>query len=42
MEGWLSAFADQGLVHWADDELTVIGHPTQAELAASRQPDARF
>lgn len=42
MEGWLGAFADMGLVRWTPDELVVLRPATEAELAASHLPDARF
>jgi GT2 family glycosyltransferase len=34
MDGWLQAFADQGLLEWTPDSLTVIRRPTQQEVDA--------
>lgn len=42
MEGWLTAFADMGLVRWDAEQLVVLRPVTDAELAASHLPDARF
>lgn len=33
MEGWLRAFCDQGLLHWTDERLEIVGTPS-AELVA--------
>jgi GT2 family glycosyltransferase len=39
MDGWLRAFAAQGLVRWDPDgdELTVLREPTAAEIEAARR-----
>jgi GT2 family glycosyltransferase len=39
MEGWLTAFAEQGLVRWHPDgdSIEVVRDPTEAELAAARK-----
>ncbi|WP_420605490.1 glycosyltransferase family 2 protein [Novosphingopyxis sp.] len=40
MDYWLGQFADIGLVHWEQNGLEILRQPTQAELAASLQPDS--
>lgn len=42
MEGWLTEFADRGLVSLGPDHLDVVRLPTDEELAASLVPDAAF
>lgn len=36
MEGWLSAFADMGLVRWEASRLEVVRPPTESELKEAR------
>jgi GT2 family glycosyltransferase len=36
MEGWLTSFADMGLVDWTEDRLGLLRMPTVDEIAASR------
>ena len=40
MRGWLEAFAQRGIVSWADDRLELKREPTGRELAAARRDGA--
>ena len=44
MEGWLRAFADEGLIAWdpEGERLELLRHPTEAELTAARRDDAAY
>lgn len=39
MDYWLGQFTDHGLIHWDENSITVLRHPTASEIAASRMPD---
>jgi len=36
MDGWLRSFAAMGLVAWDGDHLTILRHPSQEEIVATR------
>lgn len=38
MDYWLGQFAEHGLIDWNADTITILRHPTVAEIAASHMP----